>query len=147
MFVCSLLFYVLVTSKVISGWALICDSVHSWRLYSDPIGKPCRQYNDLISHLIILSEHWANHSLPYFFWSPTPAQEATSVTFISHWFNQTMGSNPQSPVHVTSALPIRPPVVHCIFRYLDLPYIFSIYIKYTIHIVYTPYVYYIDSAI
>ena len=29
----------LATSKVISGWALTCDSAHSWRLYStDPLG-------------------------------------------------------------------------------------------------------------
>ena len=31
-FVC-LLFYVLATSKVISGWVPTCDSAHSWRLY------------------------------------------------------------------------------------------------------------------
>ena len=30
MLICLLLFYVLATSKVISGWVLICDSAHSW---------------------------------------------------------------------------------------------------------------------
>ena len=38
--VCLLLFYVLATSKVISGRVLTCDSVHSWRLYSiTPMGN------------------------------------------------------------------------------------------------------------
>ena len=31
---CKLLFYVLETSRFISGWVLACDSVHSWPLYS-----------------------------------------------------------------------------------------------------------------
>ena len=30
----SLVFYVLATSKVISGYVLICDSAHTWQLYS-----------------------------------------------------------------------------------------------------------------
>ena len=38
-FIC-LLFYILATFKVISGWVLICDSAHSWWLYSaSPLGK------------------------------------------------------------------------------------------------------------
>ena len=36
---CLLLFYILTTSKVISGGALTCDSTHSWRLLSvAPLG-------------------------------------------------------------------------------------------------------------
>ena len=36
----SLLFYVLATSNVISGWILTCDSSHSWWLYSAaPLGQ------------------------------------------------------------------------------------------------------------
>ena len=32
-------FYVVATSKIISGWALTCDSAHLWRLYSAvPLG-------------------------------------------------------------------------------------------------------------
>ena len=34
MIVCLLFFYVLATSKVISGRVLTCDSAHSWELYS-----------------------------------------------------------------------------------------------------------------
>ena len=33
-FVYLLLFYILATSKVISGWTATCDSLHSWWLYS-----------------------------------------------------------------------------------------------------------------
>ena len=37
----------------------------------------------------------------------------TSINFISHWFDLTMGSNPQSPACETRAPPIRPPcLVH-----------------------------------
>ena len=40
MFVAWLLFYILATSKIISERVLICDSGHSWRLYSaSPLGN------------------------------------------------------------------------------------------------------------
>ena len=34
LFVCLLVFYVIATSKIMSRWVPICDSAHSWRLYS-----------------------------------------------------------------------------------------------------------------
>ena len=41
--------------KVISGRVLICDSAHSWRLYSvAPTGRPGRQHHDLIPHSVPL---------------------------------------------------------------------------------------------
>ena len=40
MAVCLLLFYVLSTSKVISGWVPTCDRTHPWQLYSAaPLGN------------------------------------------------------------------------------------------------------------
>ena len=49
-------FDVLATSKVISGRAPTCDSVHSWQLYSAlPTERPAYQHHDLISlrHIIL----------------------------------------------------------------------------------------------
>ena len=65
--VCSLLeFYILATSEVMSGLVPTCDSVHRWRIYSAAsLGGPGRQHHNIISHLVILSWHWANQSLFY----------------------------------------------------------------------------------
>ena len=48
--VCVLEFYVLATSKVISGRVPTCDSVHSWRFYSAAtLGDQINQHHDPIS--------------------------------------------------------------------------------------------------
>ena len=61
-----LLFYVLATSKVISGRVPTCDSAHPLAsLQCCLAGTPGHQYHDLNSHSVILSWHWANQSLPY----------------------------------------------------------------------------------
>ena len=58
---CLLLFYILATSKVISGQVLTCDSARAWWLYSaSPLGN-----HNLIFHSVTLSWHWDNQSLPY----------------------------------------------------------------------------------
>ena len=37
---CLLGFYILATSKAMTGWVQICDSAHSWRLYNvAPLGE------------------------------------------------------------------------------------------------------------
>ena len=59
-------FYILVTSKVISGRVLTCASAHSWWFYSDdPLERLNRQHHDSISRLVSISWHRANQSLPY----------------------------------------------------------------------------------
>ena len=59
-FVC-LLFYILVTSKVILGHIPTCDSAHSWWLYS----AASLEHHDLLSHSVTLFWNWTNQSLPY----------------------------------------------------------------------------------
>ena len=51
-------FYVLATSKVISGQVPICDSAQPSRLYSAvPVRKSGCQHHGLISHTVTLSRH------------------------------------------------------------------------------------------
>ena len=65
LFLC-LLFYVLSTSKVISGWVQTCDNAHSWWLYSAAsLGTPGHWHYDLLSHSVALSWCWDNQSLAY----------------------------------------------------------------------------------
>ena len=96
--VCLLLFSVLATSKVISGWTLTCDT-HFWWLYSAvPLGdQTTSKHHDLIFHIKSpLSWHWANQSLPY----PKNAEHLArkrQVAIVESlvWFSQ--GSNQHGP--------------------------------------------------
>ena len=58
-------FYVLSTSKVVSGWVPTFDSVYSWRLNS-AVPEGDQATSTMIGYpIVILSWHWANQSLPY----------------------------------------------------------------------------------
>ena len=82
-------FYVLVKSKVIAGWAPICDSMHSWRLYSTvPLGD-----------LDVSTMTWystQSHNPDTEPTSPCPILIVPSArlgsdkyNFLSHWFDST----------------------------------------------------------
>ena len=83
-YVCSLLFIDLTTSKVIAGQVQTCDSAHSLRLYSvAPLG------NQAISHSVTLSWQWSNQSLLY----PNNTKHLVRKQQLWHfkplvWFNQ-----------------------------------------------------------
>ena len=73
---CLLLFYTLVTSKVISGQELTSDSVHSWQLYSAATLR-----NQAISTMTHSSPIIANQSLPY----PNNAERLARKRQVSIW--------------------------------------------------------------
>ena len=51
-------FYILATSKVLSGWVPTCDCILMATLQCCLMETPCHQYHDMISHSIKLSLHW-----------------------------------------------------------------------------------------
>ena len=95
-----LCFYVLSTSKVMSGRVPTCDSEHSWRLfYYYPCCKSGHQHHDLTFSTLTLSWHWANQSLLY---PNKDDRQATNISFVSHWSdsigNRTPDLSPGKPV-------------------------------------------------
>ena len=135
-----LLFYVLATSKAISGQVPTCDRVNSWRLYSTAsLGHQAAAPWPAISlsHIILTLTDWVNQPLPY----PNNAQCQTrkrqvpilkSLVWLDQGSNQ-LGpdSNPQGPDSLifqlpaweTGALLIRPlsqidhsPILIALFR-------------------------------
>ena len=103
-----LVFCILVTSKIISGQVPTCDIAHSWQLYS---AFPLRDQT-------ARTRSWYPTQLHY------PDKEPTSIflilitpitwlgsdkyQFLSHWFDSTISSNPQSQACETRALLIQP---------------------------------------
>ena len=91
-FVC--LFYILATSEVISGRVPICDSRHSWRIYSAaPLGDQATSCMTLYPTRSHYPEHWAAQSLPY----PSNTKylvrnQRVSIFKSFVWFHQ-LGSN------------------------------------------------------
>ena len=62
---CLLMLYILVTSKVISGWVPTCDSAHSLRLYS-AVALGIQAINTMTWFpTVTLCWHWVNQSFPY----------------------------------------------------------------------------------
>ena len=58
--------YILATSKVILGWALTCDSAHSWWLYSTaPLGNQATDTMNWYPTRSYYPESWTCQSLPY----------------------------------------------------------------------------------
>ena len=85
-----LLFSVLATSEVISGWIPSCDSAHSWWLYS--AASLGHQATGTMTCYLTLSWHWANQSLPY----PNNAKHYAKKGQVSLvWLDQ--GSNLKGP--------------------------------------------------
>ena len=61
-----LLFYILATSNVISGWVLTCSSAHSWRLYSAvPLGNQAARTMIWYPPQSHYPDTWTKYSLPY----------------------------------------------------------------------------------
>ena len=117
-----MLFNILVTTKIISGWVPTDDSAQPWLPYSAgplsnpaisrccPTGKPGSQHHDLITQSVTLSWHWA-------ILTPCPTLITPStwlwsdkyqfhkpLIWLDHVFQPMI-----SPACETSALPIQPP--------------------------------------
>ena len=123
LFVC-LLFYVLATPKVISGWAPTCDSSHSWRLNS---AASLGQQAAGTMTCYPTQSHYP-HTEPT---SPCPILIMPSIRlgsnkyqFLSHWFDSTKVRKCEVwirtrdlPEREADTLPIRPPrlvVITCV---------------------------------
>ena len=81
--VCLLLFYILPTSMVISGWVLTFDCTRSWWLYS------AAKHHDWISHSVTLSWHWAYQSLPYHIIMPSVWLGSNKYQFLNRRLDST----------------------------------------------------------
>ena len=86
-------FYILVISKVISGWIPTCHSAHSWWLYS---AAPLGNHEIPLSRIIMtLSE--PVHSTSYY--CHATGSEPASFNVVSHSFNST-AIQPPHRLHV-----------------------------------------------
>ena len=127
---CLLLFCVLATSNLISGWTQTCDSTHSWWLYSAAHWEtmPGIPLSPIILTLNQPDPHNAKRL----------AMKRQVSIFISHWFDSTMGLHPRSPTRKICALPIQKlHPVHVIITYprviRDSPYHVTLHVY--IHVI------------
>ena len=83
-------FYVLATSKVISGWVLTCDSVHSWWLYSDsPLGDQATHTMAQFPSPLLYSDTAPTSLCPILI-MPSAWLGSDMYQFLSHCFVLTM---------------------------------------------------------
>ena len=95
-----LLFYILATSKILSGHIWSCASVNSWWLYSAArLRDQATSTMTWYPHSVTLSWHWANWSLPYPNIMPSTWLGSDKYQFYKSlvWLNQSLNLRGPSP--------------------------------------------------